>query len=71
MCYSEQILRTIHGNILRMMKKRKNRKETARATISSVKREMQKPRLTESVRNDGRSQTAPIVDEPPACPERV
>ena len=38
---------------LGMRKKRENLKDTARTTIASVKREMQKPRLTESVRNDG------------------
>jgi hypothetical protein len=44
-----------------MMMKKKNRIETAKKIISSVKREMQQPRLTESVRNDGRDQGAPIV----------
>jgi hypothetical protein len=35
------------------MQKKKNPIKTARTTIASVKREMQKPRLTESVRNHG------------------
>jgi hypothetical protein len=48
----------------RMKKKRKNPIETARTTLSSVKREMQKPRLTESVRNDRRDQAAPVVQIP-------
>jgi hypothetical protein len=54
-----------------MMKKKKNRKQTARTTISSVNMEMQKPRLTESVRNDGRDQVVPVVAERPVRPERV
>jgi hypothetical protein len=44
-----------------MMMKKENRIEIEKKIISSVKREMQKPRLTESVRNDGRDQGAPIV----------
>jgi hypothetical protein len=43
-----------------MMKKKKNRIETEKKIISSVKREMDRPRLTESVRNDGRGQAAPV-----------
>jgi hypothetical protein len=39
------------------MEKRKNPIGTARTTISSVNKEMQKPRLTESVRNGGKKQT--------------
>jgi hypothetical protein len=46
-----------------MIKKRENLKDPARTTIASVKREMQKPRLTESVRNDGKDQAAPVVEE--------
>jgi hypothetical protein len=52
-----------------MKKKKKNPIETARTTISSIKREMQKPRLTESVRNDGIDQAAPVAEEPPARSE--
>jgi hypothetical protein len=36
----------------RMTKKRSRSKGSARTTLASVKREMQKPRLTESVRNE-------------------
>jgi hypothetical protein len=43
------------------MMKKKNRLEIAKKIISSVKREMQKPRLTASVRNNGRDQ-AEVVD---------
>jgi hypothetical protein len=55
------------------MKKKssKNRLEIARKIISDVNREMQKPRLTESVRNDGIHQDAPIVKEPSARSARV
>jgi hypothetical protein len=35
-----------------MTKKRSKSKESARTTLGSVKREMQEPRLTESVRNE-------------------
>ena len=47
-----------------MMMKKKNRIEIARKIISSVKREMQKPRLAESVRIDRRDQAAaPVGDD--------
>jgi hypothetical protein len=54
-----------------MIKKRKNAKETARTTIASVNKEMQKPRLTESVRNNERAQAARVIEERPARSERV
>jgi hypothetical protein len=41
-----------------MTKKRKTPIETARTTIARVKKEMEMPRLTESVRNDRRYQAA-------------
>ena len=47
---------------LYMMTKKKNRIELAKKIISSVKREMQKPRLAESVRSDKRDQAAPVGD---------
>jgi hypothetical protein len=54
-----------------MIKKRKNPRETARTTIASVNKEMQKPRLTESVRNYyERAQVAQFVERP-ARSERV
>jgi hypothetical protein len=49
--------------VMEGMKKRKNPIETARTTISSVNKEMQKPRLTASVRNGGKSQTRRSVAE--------
>ena len=48
--------------LLYMMTKKKNRMELAKKIISSVKREMQKPRLAESVRSDKRDQAAPVSD---------
>jgi len=45
-----------------MMTNKKNRTEIAKRIISSVKREMQKPRLTESVRNE-RDEAAFVVEE--------
>jgi hypothetical protein len=54
-----------------MIKKRKISRETARTKIASVNKEMQKPRLTESVRNYyERAQVAPVVERP-ARSERV
>lgn len=50
-------------NISWMKKKRKNSKETASATIASVNREMQKPRLTESGRNGERAQAASVAEK--------
>jgi len=55
----------------RMKKQKRESKGPARTTIASIKREMQKPRLTESVRNDGRDQVAPVAEQPPARPARV
>lgn len=49
-----------------MMTKKKNRMEIEKKIISSVKREMEKPRLTESVRNNGRDYAAPVFAEPRA-----
>jgi hypothetical protein len=53
------------------MQKKKNPIKTARTTIASVNREMQMPRLTESVRNDGIDQDAPVVEEYHARPKKV
>jgi hypothetical protein len=47
----------------RFMKK-KSRIEIAREIISSLKKEMQRPRLTESVRNGFAAQDAPTVERP-------
>jgi hypothetical protein len=49
-------------------KKRNNPRKSAKTTIASIKREMQKPRLTESVRSDGRDQGAPVAEQPPNSP---
>ena len=49
-------------------KKRNNPRDHARTTVASIKREMQKPRLTESVRNDGRDQVARVAENSnPPC----
>jgi hypothetical protein len=45
------------------MVKRNKYKESAKATIASVKREMEKPRLTESVRNDRSYQAALLAEQ--------
>jgi hypothetical protein len=53
------------------MNRKRNLMETERAKIASVKRKMQKPRLTESVRNDLRNHAEPLFEEPSARPEKV
>jgi hypothetical protein len=50
--------------------KRKSPIETAKTTIASVKREMQKPRMTESARIEGKDHAAPVVDKPPTGSEK-
>jgi hypothetical protein len=47
-----------------MTKNKKLLISTERTTVADLKREMQKPRLTESVRNDGRDLAAPVTEEP-------
>ncbi len=47
------------------MKKMRRSKKSERTTVASIKREMQKPRLTESVRNDGRDQVGRVAEQPP------
>jgi hypothetical protein len=44
------------------MVKRNKYKQSARATIAGIKTEMEKPRLTESVRNDKRYQAALLAE---------
>ena len=44
--------------------KKKSRIEIERQIVSRVKREMDKPRLTESVRNGFSAQAAPAVKKP-------
>jgi hypothetical protein len=55
------------------MKKKKGKTPVtpARTTVASVKKEMQKPRLTESVRNDGNHLDIPVAKQAPARPRRV
>ena len=43
---------------------RKSRKELERELLASVKREMDKPRMTESVRNGESSLTKPAIPAP-------
>jgi hypothetical protein len=51
--------------------KKRNRMEIAKKIISSVKREMEKPRLTESVRNHARDWAVEAVADPRARPEKL
>ena len=46
--------------------KKKSRTEFERKIVARVKREMNKPRLTESVRNGFRAQAALADEKPPA-----
>jgi hypothetical protein len=54
-----------------MKKKGKTPITAARTTVASVKKEMQKPRLTESVRNNGKLLDIPVAKQPAARPARV
>jgi hypothetical protein len=53
------------------MQKKKNPARSARTTLSSVKREMLEPRLTESVREALREGPAPVVEKPSAYSRKV
>ena len=44
--------------------KKKSRIEIERKIVTRVKMEMDKPRLTESVRNGFSAQAAPVVEKP-------
>jgi hypothetical protein len=46
--------------------KKKSRIDIEREIVSRVKREMDKPRLAESVRNDFRTPDAPAIERPAA-----
>jgi hypothetical protein len=48
------------------MQKKTNQAKSTRTTLSSVKREMLEPRLTESVREVLREEPAPVVEKPSA-----
>jgi hypothetical protein len=51
--------------------KKKSRIEMARDIVSYVRKEMDKPRLNESVRNGFSAQAAPTVEKPAARSARV
>ena len=51
--------------------KKKSRIENERKILSHVKREMDQPRLTESVRNGFSVQAAPAAEKPAARPARA
>jgi hypothetical protein len=53
------------------MQKKTNVVKSARTTLSSVKREMLEPRLTESVREALRDEPAPVVEKPSAHSRKV
>ena len=61
----------IHRSKKGFAMKKKNRIEMAREIIDSVKREMQKPRLTESVRNGLSGLGTPPVERPAAHSARA
>jgi hypothetical protein len=50
---------------------KENRIENDRKILSHVKREMDQPRLTESVQNGFSAQTAPAAEKPAARPARA
>jgi hypothetical protein len=59
-------------DIFVMMKKKKTQIDSEEKIISSVKREMERPRLTESVRNGGKDEAAPaLVADPRAHSEKM
>jgi hypothetical protein len=51
--------------------KKKSRIESERMIVSRVKREMDKPRLTESVRNGFRAMSAQTIEKPAARPAQA
>jgi hypothetical protein len=51
-----------------MGKKRRQAKGHEKVLIDGIKREMQEPRLTKSVRDDPRYQAAPVAEQPPNSP---
>jgi hypothetical protein len=51
--------------------KKKNRIEMERDIVSYVRREMDKPRLTESVRNGLSAMAAPATEKPAAISARA
>jgi hypothetical protein len=57
--------------ISRMVKKRKHSLAAGKAMIASVHKEMQKPRLTMSVRSEGRDRDAPVTKQPGVDSEKA
>jgi hypothetical protein len=53
------------------MQKKTNPAKSTRTTLSSVKREMLEPRLTESVREALRDAPQPVVEKPSAYSRKV
>jgi hypothetical protein len=51
--------------------KKKSRIEIERTIVSRVKREMDKPRLTESVRNGLSARAVPTIERAAVCSGRV
>ena len=51
--------------------KKKNQIENERKIVSHVKREMDQPRLTKSVRNGFSTEAAPAAEKPAARPARA
>ena len=60
----EHTPRPIGVYISRMIKKRKHSMTAGRATVASIHKEMQKPRLTASVRSAQRGKSAPVAKQP-------
>jgi hypothetical protein len=54
-----------------MAKKRKHSMAAENAMIASIHKEMQKPRLTASVRGEGRDRGAPVTKQPGADSEKA
>jgi hypothetical protein len=51
--------------------KKKSRLEMERTIVSRVKKEMDRPRLAESVRNDFRTLASPAIEKPAARSARA
>jgi 5-formyltetrahydrofolate cyclo-ligase len=54
-----------------MKNKGKTPIKRVRTTVASIKKEMQMPRLTESVRNDGKRLAIPVANRLTARPAKV
>jgi hypothetical protein len=62
---------TAHRSTKDFFMKKKSRIEIEREIVSRVRREMDKPRLTESVRNGFGAQPAPAIEKPSAHSARA